>query len=70
MRMRSLAEYDIGDDHIGAAIGLSFEGVGMNDFALHNCHTLLGFHVAPPDTEAAVGDTQVVQWVNFVLCRV
>jgi len=50
---------------ISATIGLSFEGVGMNDNALHDCHALLGFHVAPPDTEAAVGDTQVVQWVNL-----
>ena len=25
---------------------------------------VVGFHVAPPDTNAAVGDTQVVQWVN------
>jgi hypothetical protein len=37
----------------------------MNDLALHDCHALLGFHVAPPDTNAAVGDTQVVQWVNL-----
>jgi hypothetical protein len=50
---------------IGATVGLSFEGVGMNDLALHDCHALLGFHVAPPDTNAAVGDTQVVQWVNL-----
>src|SRR6202166_133512 len=50
---------------ISATVGLSFEGVGMNDNALHDCHALLGFHVAPPDTEAAVGDTQVVQWVNL-----
>jgi hypothetical protein len=50
---------------ISATIGQSFEGVGMNDNALHDCHALLGFHVAPPDTEAAVGDTQVVQWVNL-----
>jgi hypothetical protein len=50
---------------ISATVGLSFEGVGMNDFALHDCHALLGFHVAPPDTNAAVGDTQVVQWVNL-----
>src|ERR1019366_6307352 len=49
---------------ISATVGLSFEGVGMNDFALHDCHALLYFHVAPPDTNAAVGDTQVVQWVN------
>jgi hypothetical protein len=50
---------------ISATIGQSFEGVGMNDLALHDCHALLGFHVAPPDTNAAVGDTQVVQWVNL-----
>ena len=50
---------------ISATIGLSFEGVGMTTLALHNCAALLGFHVAPPDTEAAVGDTQVVQWVNL-----
>ena len=50
---------------ISATVGLSFEGVGMADLALHNCSALLGFHVAPPDTNAAVGDTQVVQWVNL-----
>jgi hypothetical protein len=50
---------------ISATIGQSFEGVGMNDLALHDCHAVLGFHVAPPDTNAAVGDTQVVQWVNL-----
>jgi hypothetical protein len=50
---------------ISATVGLTFEGVGMSDSAVHNCATLLGFHVAPPDTEAAVGDTQVVQWVNL-----
>jgi hypothetical protein len=50
---------------ITATVGLSFEGVGMADLALHNCATLLSFHVAPPDTNAAVGDTQVVQWVNL-----
>jgi hypothetical protein len=47
---------------ISAAIGLSFEGVG-NTSTL-NCPSVAGFTVAPPDTNAAVGDTQVVQWVN------
>ena len=49
---------------ISATVGLSFEGVGMADSALHNCAPVVGYHVAPPDTNAAVGDTQVVQWVN------
>jgi hypothetical protein len=47
---------------ISATIGLSFEGVG-NTSTL-NCPSVAGFAVAPPDTNAAVGDTQVVQWVN------
>ncbi len=49
---------------ISATLGLNFEGIGMADPALHNCAAVVGFHVAPPDTNAAVGDTQVVQWVN------
>jgi hypothetical protein len=44
---------------IRATIGLSFEGVSVFD-----CRSVVGFRVAPPDTNAAVGDTQVVQWVN------
>jgi hypothetical protein len=47
---------------VSATIGLSFEGVG-NTSTL-NCPSVAGFTVAPPDTNAAVGDTQVVQWVN------
>ena len=47
---------------ISATIGLSFEGVGNT--ATLNCPSVAGFTVAPPDTNAAVGDTQVVQWVN------
>jgi len=47
---------------ISATIGLSFEGVG-NTSTL-NCPSVAGRTVAPPDTNAAVGDTQVVQWVN------
>jgi hypothetical protein len=47
---------------ISATIGLSFEGVGNTTFL--NCKSVAGQTVAPPDTNAAVGDTQVVQWVN------
>jgi hypothetical protein len=47
---------------ISATIGLSFEGVG-NTSTL-NCPSVAGFTVAPPDTNAAAGDSQVVQWVN------
>jgi hypothetical protein len=44
-------------------IGLNFDGVGEN--ATNNCPSISGVTVAPPDTNAAVGDTQVVQWVNL-----
>ena len=44
---------------ISATIGLSFGGVSVFD-----CRNVVGYRVAPPDTNAAVGDTQVVQWVN------
>ena len=47
---------------VNAAIGLSFEGVGNTPFL--NCPGVAGQEVAPPDTNAAVGDSQVVQWVN------
>ena len=47
---------------ISASIGLSFEGVGNTAFL--NCPSVAHQEVAPPDTNAAVGDTQVVEWVN------
>jgi hypothetical protein len=47
---------------IRATIRLSFAGVG-NTSTL-NCPSVAGITLAPPDTNAAVGDTQVVQWVN------
>jgi hypothetical protein len=47
---------------ISATIGLGFEGVGNTSFL--NCPSVAGQEVAPPDTNAAVGDTQVVEWVN------
>lgn len=48
---------------IGVTVGLNFDGVGQN--ATNNCPTVSGVRVAPPDTNMAVGDTQVVQWVNL-----
>ena len=48
---------------ISATIGLSFEGAGNT--SVLNCPSVVGFGVAPPDTNAAVGDTQVVEWVNL-----
>ena len=48
---------------IGATVGLNFDGVGNN--ATNNCPSASRTTVAPPDTNAAVGDTQVVQWVNL-----
>jgi hypothetical protein len=47
---------------ISATIGLSFEGVGNTSFL--NCPAVALQEVAPPDTNAAVGDAQVVEWVN------
>jgi hypothetical protein len=47
---------------IPATIGLNFDGVGEN--ATNNCPKVAGITLAPADTNAAVGDTQVVQWVN------
>jgi hypothetical protein len=48
---------------INVTVGLNFEGVGNG--ATNNCPSVSGATVAPPDTNAAVGDTQVVQWVNL-----
>ena len=50
---------------ISATMGLGFEGVDIWRTSANSCAHLLGFRVAPPDTNAAVGDTQVVQWVNL-----
>ena len=49
--------------HINANIGRSFEGVGQIGGRL-DCPSVALQTVVPPDTNAAVGDTQVVQWVN------
>jgi hypothetical protein len=54
---------------ISATEALGFEGVGqVGGFygtpAGNSCASLSGGFIVPPDTNAAVGDTQVVQWVN------
>jgi hypothetical protein len=49
---------------ISATTGLNFEGVGQVGGPL-DCPSVVGFGVVPPDTNAAVGDTEVVQWVNL-----
>jgi hypothetical protein len=54
---------------ISAATGLSFEGVGQVGGYYSppegiNCGNVTGNYYVPPDTNAAVGDTQVVQWIN------
>ena len=52
---------------ISATTGLSFEGVGqVGGFStLKTARVLQANTVVPPDTNAAVGDTQVVQWINI-----
>ncbi len=47
-----------------ATQGLGFAGVNQIGDAL-DCPTVTGHHPVPPDTNAAVGDSQVVQWVNI-----
>jgi hypothetical protein len=48
---------------ISATIGLGFEGVGNTSYL--SCPNVDDGHAyVPPDTNAAVGDTQVVEWVN------
>ncbi len=56
---------------VAATVGLNFDGIDQSALlpsgpdAL-SCDNLAGsgFTVAPPDTNAAVGDTQIVEWVN------
>ena len=49
------------------AVTLSFEGVSgdPNSASTINCPAVSGGQVEPPDTNAAIGDTQIVQWVNL-----
>ena len=48
---------------VGATIGLNFAGVSTNGPVL-DCRNVVGHRNAPSDVNLAVGDTQVVQWVN------
>jgi len=48
---------------INAAIGRSFQGVGQIGGTL-DCPSVALQTVVPPDTNAAVGDTEIVEWVN------
>jgi len=51
---------------ISATIGLNFDGAGNAPTSTINCPSVPGNlgAWAPPDTNVAVGDTQVLQWVN------
>ncbi len=55
---------------IAAVIGLNFDGIDQSTQlktgpdAL-DCTSLSHLIVAPPDTNAAIGDTQIVEWVNL-----
>src|SRR5207244_526632 len=56
---------------VSATIGLSFDGVDQSAQLstgpdVLSCDNLVGSAgmVVPPDTNAAVGDTQIVEWVN------
>jgi hypothetical protein len=48
---------------ISATINLNFDGIGQFNHNPIDCGKI-DFGVAPPDANLAVGDTQVVQWVN------
>jgi hypothetical protein len=50
----------LGDPPVRATIGKNFDGVSNLD-----CAARTGFLPVPPDTNAAVGDTQIVEWVNL-----
>lgn len=49
---------------VAGLLNMSAEGLGMGGSVL-DCARTLGFAIAPPDDNLAVGDTQVVQWVNL-----
>jgi len=50
-----------------ASVGLNFQGISGDPGspATINCPVVSGVQLAPPDTNAAIGDTQIVQWVNI-----
>lgn len=49
---------------VSANVGLNLAGVSINGPTL-DCGAIIGFGLAPSDSNLAVGDTQVVQWVNI-----
>jgi hypothetical protein len=51
----------------GPSVPRGFEGISGDpgSAASINCPIVSGVQLAPPDTNAAVGDTQIVQWVNI-----
>src|SRR6516162_7476687 len=51
----------------GATVGLNFEGISGDPGspATINCPVVSGVQLAPPDTNATIGDTQIVHWVNI-----
>jgi len=51
----------------GPSVGLNFQGISGDPGspASINCPVVSGVQLAPPDTNAAIGDTQIVQWVNI-----
>jgi len=49
---------------VTATQGLGFAGVDQTGDAF-DCPNVTGISLVPPDTNAAVGDTEVVQWVNI-----
>ena len=51
----------------GPSVGLNFQGISGDPGspASINCPVKSGVQLAPPDTNAAIGDTQIVQWVNI-----
>lgn len=51
----------------GPSVPRGFEGISGDPGspASENCPIVSGIQLAPPDTNAAVGDTQIVQWVNI-----
>src|ERR1700726_2648691 len=59
----AVAHYGAPGPLISAVRGLGFEGVGQVGGPL-DCPSVAKQTVVPPDTNAAVGDTQVVEWVN------
>jgi hypothetical protein len=55
---------------IAAGIGLNFDGIDQSTELTTgpdalDCPSVSGFVVDPPDTNAAIGDTQIVEWVNL-----